>query len=384
MWDLEAALHNAAVLDSPGEQVPTSNLDGEIAGACFVGDDVVLSTGEEWDPEEPGSFRSNSLARWSQEETRFVWPVAFDASPGDLLPMGGVLSVNGHPRWHDPGSGAVRLEWPELETGSSDSSITWDQTFTGPARLALDERGHRFAHTPTAGRSPSSTGMRERSDWRETVALRSRGGTRMDEAMLVATRRSLHGVAELVIAGPQFRTQESIELRVRPGGFGGRRSSVGVDGHDLVWDGGRLRLEGTCRELAGATGQQISDLADVYAGGSGVDPDEPLALDSEALGQLLAWFGRGDAALRTFASDVEPVLWPEHFDVGITVGEVNYGASPGDSTHTGPYAYVGPWTRREGEFWNAPFGALRDASELPDVDALVTFFEAGRDASDER
>ena len=63
MWDLEAAVHNAAVLDYPGEQVPTSNLDGEIAGACFVGDDVVLSTGEEWDPEEPGSFRSNSLAR---------------------------------------------------------------------------------------------------------------------------------------------------------------------------------------------------------------------------------------------------------------------------------------------------------------------------------
>ena len=206
----------------------------------------------------------------------------------------------------------------------------------------------------------------------------------MDEATLVATRRSLHGVAELVIAGPQFRTLGSIELRVRAGGFGGHRSSVCVDGHDLVWDGGRMRLEGTCRELAAATGQQVSNLADVYAGGSGVDPDEQLAFDSEALDQLLAWFGRGDAALRTFAPDVEPVLWPEHFDAGITVGEVNYGASPGDSTHTGPYAYVGPWTRREGDFWNAPFGALRDASELTDVGAVVMFFEAGRDASNEK
>ncbi len=206
----------------------------------------------------------------------------------------------------------------------------------------------------------------------------------MDEARVIATRRSLHGVAELVIAGPQFRALGSIELRVRPGGFGGHRSSVGIDGHDLVWDGGRMRLEGTCRELAAATGQQVSDLADVYAGGPGVDPDEQLAFDPDALDQLLDWFGRGDAGLRTFAPDVVPVLWPEHFDVGITLGEVNYGASPGDSTHTGPYAYVGPWTRREGEFWNAPFGAVRDPSELPDVEALVRFFEAGRDAADEK
>jgi hypothetical protein len=206
----------------------------------------------------------------------------------------------------------------------------------------------------------------------------------MDDARLVATRRSLHGVAELVIAGPQFRTLGSIELRVRSGGFGGHRSSVGVDGPDLVWDGGRMRLEGTCRDLAAATGQQVSDLADVYAGGPGVGPDEQLVFDPGALDQLLGWFGRGDAALRTFAPAVEPVLWPEHFDVGISIGDVNYGVSPGDSTNTGPYAYVGPWTQREGEFWNAPFGAVRDASELPDVEAVVTFFEAGRVAADEK
>ena len=203
----------------------------------------------------------------------------------------------------------------------------------------------------------------------------------LESQALVATRRSLHGVAELVIAGPQFRTQGSIELRVRPGGFGGHLSPVRVEGSDLVWDGGRMRLEGTCRELAAATGQEVSDLADVYAVGSGVDPDEALAVDAEALDRLLGWFVRGDAALRAFAPDVEPILWPEHFDVGLAVDEVNYGASPGDSTHTGPYAYVGPWTPREGEFWNAPFGALRDAGDVTDVEAVVTFFEAGRAAA---
>ncbi len=201
------------------------------------------------------------------------------------------------------------------------------------------------------------------------------------EEALVATRRALHGVAELVIAGPQFRTQGSIELRVRPGGFGGHLSSVRVDGSDLVWDGGRTPLAATCRELATASGQEVSDLADVYAVGSGVDPDEALTFDAEALERLLGWFVRGDAALRAFAPDVEPILWPEHFDVGLAVDEVNYGASPGDSTHTGPYAYVGPWTPREGEFWNAPFGARRDARDVADVEAVVTFFEAGRAAA---
>lgn len=203
----------------------------------------------------------------------------------------------------------------------------------------------------------------------------------MDESTLVATRRALHGVAELVVAGPQFRSQGSIELRVRPGGFGGHLSPVRVDGGDLVWDGGRTPLAGTCRALATASGQEVSELKDVYADGSGVDPDEPLTFDAEALDRLLGWFVRGDAALRAFAPDVEPILWPEHFDVGFAVDEANYGASPGDATHTGPYAYVGPWTTREGEFWNAPFGALRDADDLRDVDAVVSFFEAGRVAA---
>ncbi len=203
----------------------------------------------------------------------------------------------------------------------------------------------------------------------------------MDESALVATRRALHGVAELVVAGPQFRTQGSIELRVGPGGFGGLVSPVRVDGADLVWDGGRTPLRGTCRELATASGQELSDLSDVYADGSGIDPDEPLAVDSQALDLLLGWFVRGDAALRAFAPEVEPVLWPEHFDVGLAVDEVNYGVSPGDATHTGPYAYVGPWATREGEFWNAPFGAMREAAELPDVETVVEFFASGRAAA---
>jgi hypothetical protein len=71
------------------------------------------------------------------------------------------------------------------------------------------------------------------------------------------------------------------------------------------------------------------------------------------------------------------VLWPEHFDVAITLDEVNYGASPGDGYLGEPYAYVGPFEPREGEFWNAPFGAARPLRELDGE--ITAFFRAGRE-----
>ncbi len=199
----------------------------------------------------------------------------------------------------------------------------------------------------------------------------------MTEQALAATRRALHAVAELVIAGPQQATTGDIRLHVVPGGFAGMASGVGVDGADLVWGGGRTRLAGTCRSLAAAAG--LTAVApDAYEHGSGVDPDEELEVDPAATALLLGWFARGDAALQAFAPGVQGVLWPEHFDVGYALDEVNYGVSPGDDDHPAPYAYVGPWTSRDGPFWNAPFGAVRTAAQLPEVVDVVEFFSRGR------
>ena len=60
----------------PGEQVPTSNLDGEIAGACFVGDDVVLSTGEEGTPRSQGRSGRTVLpgGRRRRRASSGLWP----------------------------------------------------------------------------------------------------------------------------------------------------------------------------------------------------------------------------------------------------------------------------------------------------------------------
>lgn len=116
----------------------------------------------------------------------------------------------------------------------------------------------------------------------------------------------------------------------------------------------------------------------LYSDGSGVRVDEPIVLDFAVLETILSAYAAADAALREFAPGEEPVLWPEHFDVAVTVDEVNYGVSPGDGYLPEPYAYVGPHRPRQGPFWNAPFGAARPVRELGD---LAEFFAEGRAAA---
>lgn len=97
---------------------------------------------------------------------------------------------------------------------------------------------------------------------------------------------------------------------------------------------------------------------------------------------ILEAFARGDAAMRVLAASEEPVLWPKHFDVGITVDEVNCGVSPGATGTPEPYAYVGPWKARVGTFWNARFGAYRLMGELPTPDdVLAVFVDGARSAA---
>jgi hypothetical protein len=110
-----------------------------------------------------------------------------------------------------------------------------------------------------------------------------------------------------------------------------------------------------------------------------VAPDEPVHVDPAAAAVLADCYAAGDGALRRLFPDLEPVLWPEHFDLGVTSDEVNYGVSPGDGYLPEPYAYVGPWQPRTGEFWNAPFGAARRLADLAGADGLFAFFGEGRE-----
>ena len=198
------------------------------------------------------------------------------------------------------------------------------------------------------------------------------------DSRLVTTRRSLHGVAELVLAGPQHAQTGEISLRAVPGGFGTTHTpALSVVGAEVVGADATVGINGhTPASLAAALGVQATSLSAVYSDGSGVGPDDTLEVDADAAAQVAAAFSAGDEALRALAPDETPILWPEHFDIGITVGEVNYGVSAGDGYLAVPYAYVGPWSPpAQGDYWNAPFGR---AVPVDEIDDLLAFFAEGR------
>ena len=197
---------------------------------------------------------------------------------------------------------------------------------------------------------------------------------------LVATRRSLHAVAELLLSGPQHATSGTIRLTPQAGGFATIAApSVRVEGGRLTHEDRSVDLDGrSVAEVAEAAGLTAQAPDGLYADGCGLDADHVLEIDDASAAEIANAFERGDRAMREFRPDTEPVLWPEHFDLGISVDEVNYGVSPGDDFLAVPYAYVGPWSEFSGAFWNAPFGAARPLSELPD---LVAWFAEGATAA---
>ena len=166
---------------------------------------------------------------------------------------------------------------------------------------------------------------------------------------------ALHRVAEEVVA-PARKPDNEIALAATPGGFG---TPV------FEWEGSlqQVRVEGASL---------------VY------ERREPLDVDPEAAAALADWYAFGDDVLRALGG--EPILWPEHFDIAIVIGEANYGFSPGDEAHEEPYAYVGPFNPVEGELWNAtgfPGAELTYAELLAAPDpraAALEFFTTRKEA----
>ncbi|MBB3037163.1 hypothetical protein [Hoyosella altamirensis] len=196
------------------------------------------------------------------------------------------------------------------------------------------------------------------------------------------TRRALHGVAELLIAGPQYRRHGTIRLTVTPGGFGGTALPVRVDGSELVWAMGRARITVPLHDIAENAHIDAGAPHGLYTDGSGVSLDEVIEIDPAAARLISGWFRLGDRALRHFAPDLTPVLWPEHFDLSITLENTTYGVSPGDQNVDLPYAYVAPADRGDlggtDPFWNAGFGAFRTIDDISTERSMIEFFEAGR------
>ncbi|SDC71361.1 hypothetical protein SAMN05660690_2237 [Geodermatophilus telluris] len=215
--------------------------------------------------------------------------------------------------------------------------------------------------------------------------------TRTSPPALVTTRHSWHLVAEHVLAAGQFAASGTVRLRPHPGGLA---TTAGVGGRQLAVVGDRLVVtDGGTRHQHPLTtlGRAAEDagvalgLRGSYAPATVPDPDAPLPVDAAAAHRLAGWYALGDTALRRLTAGLgapaEPVLWPEHLDLALTVDAVNLGVSPGDDATPEPYLYVGP---HEGPtsgdpFWNAPFGALVGADRIRTPDDAVAAFSAGRD-----
>jgi hypothetical protein len=210
---------------------------------------------------------------------------------------------------------------------------------------------------------------------------------------LAATRDALHRVAEHVLAAAQFAQTGDVRLAYLPGGFttyaqlrGERR--VMVIGRDLVVvdpTGRRSTPLTTVGAAAAFLGVSPGLPRAAYEPATPLRPDEPLEIDPGGAGLLHGWYGVADAALRAFGTEVgagrvRPVLWPEHFDLAITVDAVNYGASPGDQHVDQPYVYVGPHAGppTRNDFWNAGFGAVRTIADVASSDDALAFFRQGR------
>ncbi|RNM13271.1 hypothetical protein [Nocardioides pocheonensis] len=199
---------------------------------------------------------------------------------------------------------------------------------------------------------------------------------------LTITRRSLHGVAELLLAGPQHAAHGTIRLRPQPRGFGTTCApDIRVVGASVIADDRSVAIDGrTARDIGDELGIRPVGLSAVYHDGSGIGPDDVLHGDQASAERIAHAYALGDQALRAFAPDQEPTLWPEHFDLGVTLEDrrVNLGVSPGDGAIAVPYMYVGPWQPPAVDaFWTQPFGAARP---LPDsADEIAAFFSEGMD-----
>lgn len=152
----------------------------------------------------------------------------------------------------------------------------------------------------------------------------------------------LHHVAAEVVA-PARKPDNEIALEATPGGFGTP---------PFEWEGvtQQVRVEGT----------------ELVRERDGKQEREPLGVDAEAAAALARWYEfatelldrlRGEA--HVLEAPTKPILWPEHFDVAIEMGDeakgrrATYGFSPGDGEHFEPYAYVAPWSEQAGPLWDA-------------------------------
>jgi hypothetical protein len=208
-------------------------------------------------------------------------------------------------------------------------------------------------------------------------------------ASFAGTRLAVHALAEHVLCGLRYAAVGRVGLTPLADGvatppFDDRVVGVrGVELVDATVEGGERRAPASTLRAAAAFFDGPLGPPPLWTPATAPDVDAPLGLDAAGVAALAAWFGLVRQVLTTMYPDAPPTLWPEHFDLAVTVDDVTVGGSPGDDAHSEPYLYVLPPGKPapDGDlaFWNEPFGASLGYDRIGDpADAIAFLAEAHR------
>src|SRR3954470_14735106 len=147
-------------------------------------------------------------------------------------------------------------------------------------------------------------------------------------AAFATTRDGLHALACYAISPARKVRTGRIGLRPTGDGFGtppfDDGSRIVVSGDHLQWDPRpAIRIE-TVRSGAAFLGIEPQPDPGVGHDLPPYDPDATLLVDPEASLALGAWYALGQEALDRIPSELdaavgEAQLWPEHFDLAVTI-----------------------------------------------------------------
>jgi hypothetical protein len=201
----------------------------------------------------------------------------------------------------------------------------------------------------------------------------------------VRTRLVVHTLAEHVLCATRYAAVGRVGLAPSVDGiatppFDGRVVGLrGVDLFDDTTDGSR-QTEATTLRAAGEFLGVVPGAPALWTPTTSGDLDAVLEIDADGVAALAAWFTLVSGALAATFPEAPQTLWPEHFDLAVTVDDAIYGGSPGDADHPQPYLYVVPPADAaldgDRRFWNEPFGASFPYDRINGPDDATGFLSA--------
>jgi hypothetical protein len=139
----------------------------------------------------------------------------------------------------------------------------------------------------------------------------------LESETIITVRRQLHGVAEGFIAGPQYRAAGTIRSPSDRTGSPGRPFRWRAR-HQAGMAGRRGGTGGPVGELVRASGLDFGPPPeDLYRPASPLALDSVLDIDADASEVIHRSLYAGATALKAVLPEGHPVLWSEHFDVGV-------------------------------------------------------------------